>query len=189
MMPARLVGCVLVVIACGALGACTTAHTEHTPTSKAASSANSAPAGAPVSGERNAHLTDYTDSDATTSSVILTGAVGDYGSAERDDRKGELDLKLSHGTFRLDLADLDGRFLALMRQLPVNQHSCSFEATTSARAPIVPGSGTGAYATIGGEFDLSTTLDEVYRFGACRETAPYLAQQIVTTGWGTISRS
>src|SRR5262249_42732364 len=123
MMRSHLVGCVLVVIACGALGACTTAHAEHVPTSKAASSANSAPAGAPASGEGNAHLTDYTDNDTMTSSVILTGAVGDYGSAKRDDGKGELDLNLSHGTFRLDLADLDGRFLALMRHLPVNQHS------------------------------------------------------------------
>jgi hypothetical protein len=187
MMRSRLAGCVLVVIACGALGACTSAHADHSQRTGASGSAT-VPGSAPVSGGGNAHLTDYTDNDTVTSSVILTGAVGDYGSARQNDANGELDLELSRGTFRLDLADLHGRFLALMRHLAVNQHSCSSEATASARVPIVPGSGTGAYATIGGEFDLSTTLDEVYHPGACQETAPYLAQRIVTTGWGTISR-
>jgi len=186
MMPARLIGCVLVVVACGALGACTTAHAPHAPTG-AVSNANALPAGARLSGEGNVHLTDYTDNDTVTSAVILTGAVGDYGTAKRDQGRGELDLDLSRGSFRLDFADLYGRFLALMRHLSVNEHTCSFEATASARVPIVSGSGTGVYATIGGEFDLSTTLDEVDHPGACRETAPYLAQQILTTGWGNIS--
>jgi hypothetical protein len=171
---------------CGALAACTTAHAK---TSNAASKATSRPASAPVSGDGNVHLTDYTDNDSMSSTVIVTGAVGDYGSAKRDESNGDLDLSLSRGTFRIDLADLDGRFLTLMRHLSVNQHSCSADAAASGRVPIVPGSGTGAYSTISGEFDLTMTLDEVYHPGACRETAPYLAQQIVTTGWGNISHS
>jgi hypothetical protein len=185
----RLVGCVLVVLTCGALAACTTAHADRARTSDPASSANSVLATVPVLGEGNVHLTDYTDNDSTTSSVILTGAVGDHGSAERDDSKGRLDLELSRGTFQVDVADLDGRVLTLMRHLAVNQHSCSAEATASGRAPIVHGSGTGAYSTVSGAFDLTMTLDEVYHPGACQETAPYLAQQIVTTGWGNISHS
>jgi hypothetical protein len=147
------------------------------------------PVTAPVPGDGNVHLTDYTDNDSMTSTVVLTGAIGDHGSALRDDSRARLDLELSRGTFRLDLSDLDRRFLALMRHLAVNQHSCSAEATASGRVPIVPGSGTGAYSALSGAFDLSTTVDEVYHPGACRETAPYLAQQIVTTGWGNISHT
>ena len=188
MTRSRLAGCVLVVIACGTLAACSTVHADRAPTSDTASRARSVPAPVPVLGETSVHLTDYTDNDSATSSVTLTGAVGDHGSAERDDGKGRLDLELSRGTFQLDIADLDGRLLALMRRLAVNQHSCSSETTASARAPIVPSSGTGAYSAVSGAFDLTTTLDEVYHPGACRETAPYLAQQIVTTGWGNISR-
>lgn len=188
MTGARWAGCILVVMACGALAACTTAHADHAQTSDPTNSANSAPATAPVPGDGHVHLSDYTDNDSMASTVILTGAVDDHGSARRDESKGQLDLDLSRGSFRLDIADLDGRFLDLMRHLAVNQHSCSSEATATARAPIVPGSGTGAYSTVSGAFDLSTTLHEVYHPGACRETAPYLAQQIVTSGWGNISR-
>ena len=180
--------CVLAAMACGALAACTTAHADHAHAIGAARSVNAAPANTPVPGAGNVHLSDYTDNDSMTSTVILTGAEGDHGSATRDGGKGQLDLALSRGTFRLDIADLDGRFLALMRHLAVNQHSCSAYATASAHVPIVPGSGTGAYSTVSGAFDLSMTLDEVYHPGACRETAPYLAQQILMSGWGNISR-
>jgi hypothetical protein len=189
MTRSRLVGCVLVVLTCGALAACTTTHADRVRTGDPASSANSVSAIAAVPNEGDVHLTDYTDNDSMTSSVILTGAVGDHGSAIRDDSKGRLDLELSRGTFQLDTADLDARFLTLMRHLAVNQHSCSSEASASGRAPIVPGSGTGAYSTVSGAFDLTMTLDEVYHPGACQETAPYLAQQIVTTGWGNVSPS
>jgi hypothetical protein len=171
-------------MACAALAACTTAHADRAQ-SHAGGRASSVPATAPVPGDGNVHLTDYTANDSMTSTVVLTGAIGDHGSARRDDSGARLDLELSRGTFRLDLSDLDGRFLALMRHLAVNQRSCS----ASGRVPIVPGSGTGAYSALSGAFDLSTTVDEVYHPGACRETAPYLAQQIVTTGWGNISRT
>jgi hypothetical protein len=43
------------------------------------------PIRAPVPGNANVHLTDYTDNDGDISSVILSGTVGDYGSAIRDD--------------------------------------------------------------------------------------------------------
>jgi hypothetical protein len=183
----RGVGFVLVVMACGALTACASAHAGQAQNSDAASNANSVSVGVPVPGDGNVHLTDYTDSDSTTSSVILSGAVGDYGSAKRDDGDNQLELNLSRGTLRLDTADLDRQFLARMRHLAVNQHSCSAEATASGRAPIVTGSGTGAYSAVRGTFELSMTLDEVYHPGACRETAPYLAQKIIVAGWGNIS--
>lgn len=184
--PLRLARYLPVAIVCAVLVSCSSAHSSHAPTGAAASTASSVSAGAPPR-TGNVHLTDYTNNDSTTSSVILTGVVGDYGTAKGDDAKGQLDLDLSRGSFRLDIADLDGRLLALMRHLAVNQHSCSAEATASARVPIVPGTGTGAYSTVRGTFDLTITLDELYHPGACQETAPYLAQEIVTAGWGSIS--
>lgn len=186
MTRARLVGFVLVVAAC-ALTACASAHAGQAQTSDPARTASSTSADVQGSGDRNIHLTDYTDNDSASSSVILSGAVGDYGSAKRSDGGNQLDLELSRGTFRLDIAGLDEQFLARMRHLTVNQHSCSAEATVSGRAPIVTGSGTGAYSTVSGAFDLTMTLDEVYHPGACRETAAYLAQKIIVTGWGTMS--
>lgn len=109
--------------------------------------------------------------------------------AIRDEGRGQLELDLSHGTFRLDVKELDGRFVALLDRLSVDQRSCSAQTTVSGRVPIVVGSGTGAYDKISGAFDLGLTLDEVYHPGACSETAPYLAQKIVMTGWGTVSVS
>ena len=186
MTRAHLVGFVLVVMASAALAACASGHAGKPPTSDPASSASSLVAGAPMPGGGNVHLTVYTDNDSTTSTVILSGTVGDYGSAKRED--GQLDLKLSRGTLRIDIADLDQQFLTRMRHLAVNQRSCSAEDTASGSAPIVAGSGTGAYSTASGSFDLTITLDEVYHPGDCRETAPYLAQKIIVTGWGNLSQ-
>ena len=187
MAPARWLGLVLVVTACAAVAGCAGARTARAQTSHPARSASSVSTAVPANGDANVHLTEYTDNDSTTSSVILSGAVGDYGNAKRDDGGNQLDLKLSRGTFRLDIADLDARFLARMRHLTVNRHSCSAEATASGRASIVAGSGTGAYSTVSGAFNLTMTLDEVYHRGACRETAPYLAQKVIVTGWGNVS--
>lgn len=187
MIRSRSAGCTLMLVACGALAACAFARADRGPTSAATNSASSGPARAAVPGGGNVHLTEYADNDGMASSVILTGAVGDYGSARREGGRAQLALELSRGTFRLDVSDLDGRFLALLRTLPVNQHSCSTEASASARVSIVPGSGTGAYSSISGAFDLVTTLDEVYHSGACRATAPYLNQKIITTGWGNLA--
>ena len=175
------------MITCGALAACASGHPDRTQTSSTTSDASSVSAGVPVPGGANVHLTDYTDNDSRTSSVILSGAVGDYGSAIRDDGRGQLDLELSRGTLRIDIADLQRQFLERLRHLTVNQHGCSAEAGAAGVAPIVARSGTGAYSTVSGTFDLTMTLDEIYHPGACRENAPYVAQKIIMTGWGTLS--
>lgn len=132
------------------------------------------------------HLTDNTDSDSPTSSVILIGAIGDFGSGRLDQSTGHFDVELSHGSFTLLFADLDARFLAALRGLSVNQSTCSAFAQVSATAPIVSGTGTGSYAHLTGAFSLTLTLDEVFHPGACSELSPFAAQKIVTSGWGTI---
>jgi hypothetical protein len=132
------------------------------------------------------HLIDYTDNDSSTSSVILIGAVGDFGSGRLNQSTGHFDLQLSHGSFTLQFAGLDARFLGVLRALSVNQSSCSAFVQVSDTAPIISGTGTGSYAHLAGAFSLTLTLDEVFHPGACSELSPYAAQKIVTSGWGTI---
>src|SRR5262249_43173206 len=65
------------------------------------------------------HLTDYSNDDGPNSTVILSGAVGDYGKAQSVNPDGSVDpehqhqlnLMLTHGSFRLDFADLDKKFV------------------------------------------------------------------------------
>jgi hypothetical protein len=132
------------------------------------------------------HLTGYAESDSSTSSVVLVGAIGDFGSGRLNQSTGHFDLQLSHGSFTLQFAHLDAKFLAVLRGLPVNQSTCSAFARVSGTAPIVSGTGTGAYAHLTGAFSLTLTLDEVFHPGACSELSPFAAQKIVTSGWGTI---
>lgn len=143
----------------------------------------------------NVHLTDCTDNDGPTSTVILTGAIGDYGTARTINADGsvetkrphQLSLMLTHGSFRLGIAKLEEKFAATMANLPVNTTTCSASATATQPVPVVAGSGTGSYKGISGTFTLTVTLDEVYRPTGCSETSPYLAQAIVITGPGTDS--
>ena len=140
------------------------------------------------------HLTDYTDNDGPSSTVILAGAIGDFGTARRsvtggstNGKNAQLDLVLAHGSFRLNITDLDKKFLADLSTLPVNAATCSSTTSVAATVPIVAGSGAGSYRGISGSFALTITLDEIYRPPACSETSAYLAQSIVTTGTGSIS--
>jgi hypothetical protein len=132
------------------------------------------------------HLTDETDNDSPTSGVILTGAIGDFGTATLDQRTGRFVLRLSRGLLTLQLAELDRRFVAKLQGMSVNQSSCSAFAQLSGTAPIVSGSGTGSYAHLTGGFALTVTLDEVFHPGACAEQSPYRSQEIITSGWGTV---
>jgi hypothetical protein len=132
------------------------------------------------------HLTDETDSDSPTSSVILSGAISDFGTATLEQSSGRFVLQLSRGSFTLQLAELDGRFVAELRGLSVNHSSCSAFAQVSGTAPIVSGTGSGSYAHLTGGFDLTVSLDEVFHPGACGEQKPYASQEIITSGWGTV---
>ena len=141
-------------------------------------------------------LTAYTDNDGPTSTVILSGAVGDYGKARSVNPDGsvnpnhtsQLNLVLAHGSFRLSVADLDKKFVAVLAGLRVNTTTCSGTASASGSVPVVAGSGTGPYKGVHGTFVLTITLDEVYRPSGCSETSGgYLSEALVMTGSGRIS--
>ena len=140
------------------------------------------------------HLVDYTDNDGPVSAVILTGAIADYGKAVSVNPDGsinpehdsQLELRLSHGTFRLDIAALDRVFAGVMgAKFPTNTSTCSGSVSASHAVPIV-GSGTGAYQGASGEFDLTIKLDEVDAPGSTCEGAALLSQMLITSGSGHV---
>lgn len=145
------------------------------------------------------HLTAYSDNDGPTETVIVTGAVGDHGQAVsvnpdgsvNPEHNSQLDLRLAHGTFRLDIAALDKSFVAAMAaQFPSNTTTCSGSVDVTQRVPIVPNSGTGAYQGIAGEFTVTVALDEVDKVGPaepCSASSAFLSQTIVTSGSGKVS--
>lgn len=146
-----------------------------------------------------AHLTAFTTDDGPAETVVVTGAIGDYGQAVSvnpdgsvdPEHKGLLELRLAHGTFRLDIAAIDKAFVAAMdSRFPGDKATCSGSVDVTQRVPIVPGSGTGAYKSVGGSFSLTLALDEVDKVGPgapCDGSAAFLGQILVTSGPGDVT--
>lgn len=137
------------------------------------------------------------NSDGPNFRAILTGAVGDYGpgvsvypdGAVDPDHGSELKLSLSHGTFRLSIEKLDSEFGHAVVRWPYDRATCSIHGTVTGTAPIVAGSGTGAYQGIVGAFTLTISLDEVWVKGpTCSESSSFQAQLIQMAGTGSVSR-
>lgn len=145
------------------------------------------------------HIIDYTDNDGAVTTAVLTGAIGDVGQGVSVNPDGtlslehtELNLVLSQGTFRLNIADLDKKFATAAGNTPF-QHgpkSCSGYLKVNGSAPIIAGSGTGAYHGVAGTFQLTMTAAEVdvpTTNDRCDVTGAFLGQIIVTEGTATIS--
>jgi hypothetical protein len=162
-------------------------------TSPAARSARSA--GTTATGG-TAYIADYSaNSDGPTSRVILTGAIGDFGTAVSVHANGAIDpghssdlrLRLTHGSFRLAIADLGRNIARAFRHWPGDARTCSGDLRVTAATPIIAGSGTGAYRGISGTFKVTATIDEVDMKPACDGTGKFLAQLIIIAGSGTVS--
>ena len=135
------------------------------------------------------------NSDGPDFQSILTGAVGDHGSGVTvhpdgsvdPDHSSELELKLSHGSFRLSIAALDAAFVKAVGQWPYNKQTCSIHGAVTGTAPVVAGSGTGAYRGITGGFTLTISLDEDYIKGpSCSEETAFQSQLILMSGTGSV---
>ena len=144
---------------------------------------------------RNTHITLYSiNSDGPTFHAIVTGVVGDHGQAVSVYPDGRVDpghehdlrLELGRGSFLLNGAALDKGVVTALRHWRGNPATCSGSATVTAPAPVVTGSGTGAYRGISGGFTLTATVDEIDAKSACTATGKFLAQVIVITGTGTV---
>jgi len=127
--------------------------------------------------------------------AILTGAVGDYGPAVAvhpdgtvdPDHASEVELQLTHGSFRLSIAGLDTKIAAGYRHWPSIVSTCSGSITVTAAVPVVAGSGTGSYQGISGSFTVTGTIDEVDVKPVCNGTSKFLSQVILLAGSGTVS--
>ena len=174
------------------LAGCMAAATSST----AATSGTRASAGKPVSLPGLTHVTAYSiNTDNPILASVVSGAIGDYGPAQEvspgstgvSAHGGELELKLTRGTFRLNIADIDTKFVEGTSHEPVFPRTCSTYVSVSDAVPIVPGSGTGAYRGIAGTFAMTLTLNEVHD-SPCTTSLSILRQVIVLSGAGNITR-
>jgi hypothetical protein len=177
----------LTLAACAATTASSTAASSGTAT---------ADAGHPASVAGLTHVIAYsinTDNPVLTS--VVSGAIGDYGPAEEvspgstgvSAHGSELELKLTRGTFRLNIADIDTKFVEGTSHEPVFPRTCSTYVSVSDAVPIVPGSGTGTYQGIAGTFAMTLTLNEVHN-SPCTTSVSILRQVIVLSGTGKITK-
>ena len=100
----------------------------------------------------------------------------------------EMELKLSRGTFRLNIAQLEKQFFThAMRHYPTYPAMCSVFDSITVPVPIVAGSGTGAYRGVTGTFTITVTAEED-QYRPCNPPAkPPYWEVILLTGHGTIS--
>ena len=177
----------------GCASVTTKTSTSHSPGAAHVSSSTSAsPAGPQASMARGpVQISGYSDNDGPKSTVILTGAIGDFGEAIRTYANGKIErnynqlgLTLTHGSFRLNIAGIENNLVRAFSHFPSNTSTCSGIVTATGTAPIVAGSGTGAYKTISGNFQMAITIHEVDSWPKC---IALLAEDIFITGSGTVA--
>ena len=150
------------------------------------------------------HVFVYGDSFGVGATAVLTGAIGDSGTAESIDANGTPDptnnteelLDLVQGSFRVSIVGLDKKIGAAFNNFQPNHRTCSGNLGATASVPIVAGSGTGAYTGITGGFVLTFSLALVgpkygsgKHEGQCNNSnsASPVAESLLVTGSGTVS--
>ena len=152
------------------------------------------------------HVFDYGDGEGVGSTVVLTGAIADSGSADSIDANGtpdpsnntEVRLSLVRGTFDISVVGLDKKISAAFNKFSPNTDTCSGNVSVIGGAPIVAGSGTGAYTGISGGFTLGFTFAAIFpkyasgpHKGQCNfsNSAEPVGQAQIVQGSGTVSFS
>ena len=150
------------------------------------------------------HVFVYGDSFGVGATAVLTGAIGDSGTAESIAANGTPDptnnteelLDLVQGSFRVSIVGLDKKIGAAFNNFQPNHRTCSGNLGATASVPIVAGSGTGAYTGITGGFVLTFSLALVgpkygsgKHEGQCNNSnsASPVAESLLVTGSGTVS--
>ena len=161
----------------------------------AASSGSAAATGLqPTSGVHGeVHLAIWSvNSDGPDFLAILSGAIGDYGSAQTvlpdgkvdPEHTSQMELGLRHGTVRLYIGGIVSKFPAQTAHEPIYPATCSDYFSVTANVPLVAGSGTGAYRGIHGDFSSTLSGYEDQKTPPC--TGGFLAQIVLLTGSGTV---
>jgi hypothetical protein len=150
------------------------------------------------------HIISYGDGAGAGNAVILTGAIGDSGSGISVDANGTTDpangteqqLTLVHGSFRVSTKALDKSINKAFNSFQPNTSTCSGNVTATGVAPVVSGSGTGAYSGISGSFTVTFTYAAIgpknasgKHKGQCTQSnnAQPLGSAQLVTGSGTVS--
>jgi len=133
------------------------------------------------------HVYEADTNDAgNLGTVILTGAITDYGTDHQNAGPNGTNLfALSKGSFAVDITELGTR----LHKLPFSQTTCSSGGTVTWPVKIVPGSGTGAYTGISGT--LHATASEAYilprKHGRCEMNASDYRGVLIANASGTVS--
>jgi hypothetical protein len=190
---------VIVIAACGILltgGG--VAAAINTPAGRAGAAALAArgTTRAPASGG-SVFFTAYQNDDLPGATVVLSGAIGDFGAAVSilpngtvdPEHSSQLRLALTKGSFRIVIGPLHAKLLNALSHASYNLRTCSGHVAVTGQAPVVAGSGTGAYKGIRGGFKLTITGNEVDAKPGCQpfSGSALLAQSIFIAGLGTVS--
>ena len=137
----------------------------------------------------------WTATNSNKPSIIITGAIGDYGKAVPVTSTGAPSkkntgfrlLKLKHGTVLINATAFNK---AVSNANPtLNSTNCSYYASVSGPGSGV--SGTGSYADITGSVTLTVSFQGILptKNGSCNQAnnAKPLAQEETFTGIGTVS--
>jgi hypothetical protein len=178
------------LLAGGAVSAATNA-----PAAGAGATAARGTATAPARGG-TVRFTAYTNDDLPGATVVLTGAIGDFGAAVSvlpngtidPEHSSEFNLALAHGSFRILIGPLHAKLVQAFAHFKPNLRTCSGHVAATGAAPVVTGSGTGSYKGIRGNFRLTITVNEVDGQSTCHNgPAVLFAQALFIVGSGTIS--
>ncbi len=136
-----------------------------------------------------------TPTTAGARSLVIAGAIGDYGSALSIDQNGKTDAKgnysqilLQKGTFRINLTAFNKA--AGNASFPINKANCSSEGSITAAAGV--SKGTGLYKGISGHVHLTLALVWIVSRNSdnkCDGTKKALFHSEYLTGTGTVSFS
>lgn len=161
----------------------------------ASSAATSASATTPTR-PTGAHLMVWSaNSDGPYFNALITGAVGDHGQAVTvhpdgtvdPDHTSQLAMNLANGSFRLSFIPIAEKLATILQHWTPDPVTCSGSIRFTAPAPVIAGSGTGAYRDITGRFSVTVHMDEVIPNPPCINIVPPLAELIVLDGNGTLS--
>lgn len=104
--------------------------------------------------------------DGPNGTVIITGAIGDYGTTTKADRNGQVDpsgkyslAQLKNGTVLSDPSAVSAKIQAGTPNAKIDPVSCSLQGSVSAPVPII--FGTGSYAGITGTLNTTFTIAEL----------------------------
>ena len=134
-----------------------------------------------------------TNTSATKGRILITGAIGDYGSTISQDANGKVDpngnyekVKLKHGGFIVNATALNTK---LSHSRPAfNKSNCS--VVVSGTAPVTLSGGTGAYRGIAGTIRITVTFAGIVQKTAkgcsASPNAPTHGQYQSITGTGTV---